>query len=96
MTGWRPTLALVDVSGADLDVLGPGQRAHRRALLTKSRFAHGRLSSGVTGWRPTLALVDAAPNSQESSPMPSKRPISWGSERKQHHRTVVEAVEMVG
>ena len=53
-------------------------------------------SSGVTGSRPTLALVAAAPNSQESSPMPSKRPISWGSERKQHHRTVVEAVEMVG
>ena len=53
-------------------------------------------SSGVTGSRPTLALVAAAPNSQESSPMPSKRPISWGSARKQHHRTVVEAVEMVG
>ena len=26
----RPTLALVYVSGADLDVLGPGRRAHRR------------------------------------------------------------------
>ena len=96
VTGSRPTLALVDVSGADLDVLGPGRRAHRRALLRKSRLAHGRLSSGVTGWRPTLALVDAAPNSQESDAMPSMRPTSWGSARNRRARTAREAVEMVG
>ena len=64
--------------------------------------------SGVTGWRslalgdeltgarPTLALVAAAPNSQESGPMPSKRPISWGSARNRRDRTGREAVEMAG
>ena len=43
-----------------------------------------------------LVMVDELTGFHKSSPMPSKRPISWGSERKQHHRTVVEAVEMVG
>ena len=53
-------------------------------------------SSAVTGSRPTLALVDAAPNSHKSGPMPSKRPISWGSARNRHARTGREAVEVVG
>ena len=53
-------------------------------------------SSAVTGSRPTLALVDAAPNSHKSGPMPSKRPISWGSARNRRARTGREAVEVVG
>ena len=43
-----------------------------------------------------LVMVDELTGFHKSGPMPSMRPISWGSERKQHHRTVVEAVEMVG
>ena len=43
-----------------------------------------------------LALVDAAPNSHKSGPMPSKRPISWGSARNRRARTGREAVEVVG
>ena len=50
----------------------------------------------MTGSRPTLALVDAAPNSHKSGPMPSKRPISWGSARNRRARTGREAVEVVG
>ena len=50
----------------------------------------------MTGSRPTLALVDAAPNFHKSGPMPSKRPISWGSARNRRDRTGREAVEMVG
>ena len=50
----------------------------------------------MTGSRPTLALVDAAPNSHKSDPMPSKRPISWGSARNRRARTGREAVEVVG
>ena len=53
-------------------------------------------SSAVTGSRPTLALVDAAPNFHKSGPMPSKRPISWGSARNRRARTGREAVEVVG
>ena len=54
------------------------------------------LGDELTGSRPTLALVAAAPNSQESGPMPSKRPISWGSARNRRDRTGREAVEMAG
>ena len=50
----------------------------------------------MTGSRPTLALVDAAPNSHKSGPMPSMRPISWGSARNRRARTGREAVEVVG
>ena len=50
----------------------------------------------MTGSRPTLALVDAAPNFHKSGPMPSKRPISWGSARNRRARTGREAVEVVG
>ena len=53
-------------------------------------------SSAVTGSRPTLALVVAAPNSHKSGPMPSKRPISWGSARNRRDWTGREAVEVVG
>ena len=48
----------------------------------------------MTGSRPTLALVDAAPNFHKSGPMPSKRPISWGSARNRRARTAREAVEV--
>ena len=54
------------------------------------------LGDELTGSRPTLALVAAAPNSQESGPMPSMRPISWGSARNRRDRTGREAVEMAG
>ena len=50
----------------------------------------------MTGSRPTLVLVDAAPNSHKSDPMPSKRPISWGSARNRRARTGREAVEVEG
>ena len=50
----------------------------------------------MTGSRPTLALVDADPHSYKSGPMPSKRPISWGSARNRRARTGREAVEVVG
>ena len=50
----------------------------------------------MTGSRPTLALVDAAPNSYDSGPMPSMRPISWGSARNRRAKTGREAVEVVG
>ena len=53
-------------------------------------------SSGVTGSRPTLALVDAAPDFHKSGPMPSQRPISWGSARNRRARMGREAVEVVG
>ena len=53
-------------------------------------------SSAVTGSLPTLALVDAAPNFHKSGPMPSMRPISWGSARNRRARTGREAVEVVG
>ena len=67
--------------------------------------------SGVTGWR-SLALVDELTGAaldvlvmvmvdeltgfHKSGSRPSMCPISRRSARKQHHRTVVEAVEMVG
>ena len=100
----RPTLALVDVSDADLDVLGPGRRAHRRDLLRMISSAwtmtagRGReqVVFRLTGSRPTLALVAAAPNFHKSGPMPSMRPISWGSARNRRARTGREAVEVVG
>ena len=50
----------------------------------------------MTGSRPTLALGDAAPNFHKSGPMPSMRPISWGSARNRRARTGREAVAMVG
>ena len=50
----------------------------------------------MTGSQPTLALVDAGPNFHKSGPMPSKRPISWGSARNRRARTGREAVEVVG
>ena len=43
-----------------------------------------------------LALVDAAPDFHKSGPMPSQRPISWGSARNRRARTGREAVEVVG
>ena len=50
----------------------------------------------MTGSRPTLALVDAAPNFHKLGPMPSMRPISWGSARTRRARTGREAVEVAG
>ena len=43
-----------------------------------------------------LALVNAAPDFHKSGPMPSMRPISWGSARNRRARTGREAVEVVG
>ena len=78
-----PTIFCSDRLAADA---GPGQRAHRRDLL--------RLVSGPD--LDVLALVDAAPDFHKSGPMPSQRPISWGSARNRRARTGREAVEVVG
>ena len=43
-----------------------------------------------------LVMVDELTGFHKSGPMPSMRPISWGSARNRRARTGREAVEVVG
>ena len=73
-----------------------GPRPRRSARVPNQSRPYRWTSGGLEPCRCSRPARDAAPNSQESSPMPSMRPTSWGSARNRRDRTGREAVEMVG